>query len=109
MKNFVTTVAFLAALAISTRAAEPKDELKAAAKKLAAKPNYSWSLTTKSQGEGGGPAGDSDGKTEKDGYSFLTLSFGNTEVELAFKGDKAAIKRNDEWKGADELEGNSAT
>src|SRR5256885_138514 len=99
MKSVALVIALVVPLAFSIAAAEPKDELKAAAKKLAQQPNYSWTLTAKSQGGGGGPGADSDGKTEKEGYTFLTLSIGNTDVEVAFKGDKAAIKRNDEWKG----------
>ena len=108
MKAITLALTLLAALAIASTGAEPKDEVKAAAKKLAEKPNYSWTVVAKSQGGGGGPGGDSDGKTEKDGFTFVTLSVGNNDVEMAFKGDKAAIKRQDEWQAADELEGNNA-
>jgi hypothetical protein len=98
----------LSLVTLSAFAAEPKDELKVAAKKLAQQPNYSWSLRSKSQNGAGGPGADSDGKTEKDGYTFLTVSFGNTDIDIALKGEKAAVKLEDEWKGTDELEGNSA-
>src|SRR6185503_8544090 len=108
MKPIAVSLPILLALTFPMSAAEPNEEVKAAAKKLAQKPNYSWTLTSKSQGGGGGPAADTEGKAEKDGYTFMTMSFGNNDVEIAFKGDKAAIKRNDEWKSADELEGNSA-
>ncbi len=108
MKTITPILAFLAALTLTAFAADPKDELKAAAKKLAQQPNYSWSLRSKSQNGAGGPGADSDGKIEKDGYAFMTVSFGNTDIEIATKGDKAAVKREDEWKSTDELQGNDA-
>src|SRR5258706_14477361 len=108
MKTITPILAFLAALTLTAFAADPKDELKAAAKKLAQQPNYSWSLRSKSQNGAGGPGADSDGKTEKDGYTLLSLSFGNTDIDVAMKGEKTVIKREDEWKNTDELEGNSA-
>src|SRR5262245_37712942 len=108
MKNLALIASLLTAFVLSAAGAEPKDELKTAAKKLADKPNYAWSAVVKNQGGGGAAGGDSDGKTEKGGYTLVTLSVGNTEVEMAFKGEKAAIKREGEWQGTDELEGNNA-
>ena len=93
----------------SVLSVEPKEEVKTAAKKLAQKPNYSWLSTPKAEGGGNAGAGPAEGKTEKGGFSYVTFSLGNTDIELAFKGEKGAIKRPDEdWKGAEELEGNSA-
>ena len=109
MKTSIVTSLLLTAIAGSLLGAEPKDDVKAAAKNLAQKPNYSWVSTPKSEGGGNAGAGAAEGKTEKSGFTYVTLSVGNADVELAFKGAKAAIKRADEdWKSADELEGNSA-
>src|SRR5438034_9307281 len=98
MKIVAFTSVLITSLALAAFAAEPKDELKAAVKKLADQPNYSWTLVSKSQSGTGGPGADSEGQTEKDGYTLMTVSFGNTEIQVALKGDKAAIKRDDEWK-----------
>src|SRR5438552_13042924 len=108
MKTTTCILGFLSAVTLAAFAAEPKEELKAAAKKLGQQPNYSWSLRSKSQNGAGGPGADSDGKTEKDGYTLVTISFGNTDIDVVLKGDKAAIKREDEWKSTDELQGNDA-
>lgn len=92
----------------SAFAAEPKGDVIAAAKKLGSKPNYSWVSTPKVESGGNAGAGAAEGKTEKDGYTVVSLTVGNTDVEMAFKGDKSAIKRDEDWKSADELEGSSA-
>src|SRR4051812_1591594 len=109
MKTSLLILSVLASLTCTLTGAEPKEEVKAAAKKLAQKPNYSWVSTPKMEGGGNAGAGPTEGKTEKGGFSYVTFSLGNADIELAFKGDKAAIKRaEDDWKSADELEGNSA-
>jgi hypothetical protein len=95
----------LAALfALPTWAADLADEVKAAAKKLADKPNYSWSVKVESaqQGQGRGFAPPS-GKTEKDGYTVLTYTMGERTVEAVRKGEKVAVKSGEEWKSAEEL------
>jgi len=90
-------------------AADPKDEVKAAARKLGEKANYSWTATPKSEGDSiAAGAGAMEGQAEKGGITYVTMSVGNNDVEMAFKGDKAAIKREDEWQATDELEGNNA-
>jgi hypothetical protein len=65
--------------------------------------------TPKSEGtsNSAGP-GPTEGKTEKEGFTYVTFSIGNNDIGLAFKGDKAAIKRESEWQGSDELDGSSA-
>ena len=97
--------------AIPTWAAGPADEVKAAAQKLADQPNYSW--TTKSESAqaqgggggrfGGGGGGNSEGKTEKDGYTWLTFKQGENTTEAARKGDKVAVKSGADWKTPEEL------
>jgi hypothetical protein len=73
--------------------AGPKDEVTAAAKKLADKDNYAWKQTT----EGGFGGGTSEGKIEKEGYLWLTMTMRNNTVEAVKKGDKGAIKTQDGW------------
>ena len=98
------TIGTLALLAGSLLAADtgPKDEVTAAAKKLADKDNYAWKQTTENAGGGGFGGGASEGKTEKDGYTWLSLTMRDNTVEALKKGDKGAIKTQDGWKSISE-------
>jgi hypothetical protein len=109
MKRYFLALSAITLITASAWSTEPKDEVKAATKKLGQAANYSWSAKPKSEGDSSAAgAGPMEGSTEKDGYTFVTLSVGNTDVELAFKGEKAAIKQEEEWKGTDELDGSNA-
>ena len=108
MKTSILTISLLPVFTFSLISAEPSADVKAAAKKLAAKPNYSWTSTPKSESGNTPGSGPTEGQTEKDGFTYVTFSIGNNDIELAFKGDKAAIKREGEWQSSDQLEGDSA-
>jgi len=109
IKLSLLAAASCAIFASSVLSAEPKDDVKKAAKQLAGKSNYSWVANTKNEGDSAAPGpGAIEGQTEKGGFTYVTMSVGNNDIEMAFKGDKAAIKRQDEWQGTDELEGNDA-
>jgi hypothetical protein len=95
------TLALLAGSLIAANAA-PKDDLTAAAKKLADKDNYSWKQKTENAGGGGFGGGTSEGKTEKDGYLWLSLTMRDNTVEAVKKGDKGAIKTADGWQSISE-------
>jgi hypothetical protein len=95
------TMALLAGSLLAANAG-PKDEVTAAAKKLADKDNYAWKQTTENAGGGGFGAGTSEGKTEKDGYIWLTMTMRDNTVEAVKKGDKGAIKTQDGWKSLTE-------
>ncbi|HMJ91299.1 MAG TPA: hypothetical protein VK530_15870 [Candidatus Acidoferrum sp.] len=92
--------------------ADPKADVKAAAKKLAA--NYSWTSTPKIEGAGGGGGGGGNfrpGPTEgqlADGFVYQKSTFGERSFESLIKGEKAAIKGEDGWQNVDDLEGNRA-
>ncbi len=87
-------------------AADLAAEVKAAANKLAEKPSYGWTSTPKYQPEFPGLSlSPTEGKTEKDGYTFVVFSYNDNEVEMAFKGGKGAIKLQDEWNSESDLEG----
>jgi hypothetical protein len=82
--------------------AEPKDDLKAAFDSLSKKPNYSW--TSKSEIEGmqfTPPA--IEGKTEKDGFTLVTIKNDQASGEALSKGDKAVAKTTDGWKTSEQL------
>ncbi|MCX7872141.1 MAG: hypothetical protein N2487_02515 [Verrucomicrobiae bacterium] len=68
------------------------DEVKSAVKNLADKPNYSWTSTTQTatgQGRAGGPT---EGKTEKDGFTYLKMTRGDQTTEAVLKGEKVVVK-----------------
>jgi hypothetical protein len=83
----------------------PKDDVTAAAKKLAEKANYSWKTTTVVPDSARFKPGPTEGKTEKDGFTHATLSFGENVTEIALKGEKVVITdRDGAWQLASELE-----
>lgn len=89
-------------------AADPdaRSAVKAAAAALAAKANYSWTATTKM--EGGSQnfrIGPTEGKADKSGWSHTTGSFNDTKFESVYKDNNGALKRDDEWQTAEDLEG----
>jgi hypothetical protein len=85
-------------------AADPKDEVTAAAKNLADKDNYSWKQTTENAGGGGFGAGPSEGKVEKGGFTWVSMSGrDNNTIEAVKRGDKAAVKTEDGWQSVAEL------
>jgi hypothetical protein len=95
------TMALLAGSLLAANAA-PKDELTAAAKKLADKDNYAWKQTTENAGGGGFGGGTSEGKTEKDGYLWLSMTMRDNTIEAVKKGEKGAIKTQDGWQSLSE-------
>lgn len=96
-------------------AADPAEEVKAAAQKLADKGTYAWTAKNESpQGERGGGGGGggrggsgfgpASGKTEKGGYTYLAWQGRDSKTEAIKKGDKYVVKTGDEWQTASELE-----
>jgi hypothetical protein len=90
------TAVLLAASVLAVNAG-PKDELNAAAKKLADQDNYAWKQTTENAGGGGFGGGTTEGKIEKEGYLWLTTTMRDTSVEAVKKGDKGALKTQEGW------------
>lgn len=88
---------------------DAKAEVKAAAKKLSEKANYSWTSTPKTEGGGAGGnfrGGPTEGQTEKGGLTYVKTSFGERTIEAAMKGEKVVIKGEEGWESAADLEGN---
>jgi hypothetical protein len=96
-KSFFTAVAILTASTAALYAA-PKDDVAAAAKKLADADNYSWKSTTE-----GGFSSSAQGQTQKDGLTHVSSTFGDNTVEIVLKGDKGALKTDDGWKATSEV------
>ena len=117
----------LMALALMTAGsllADGKDDVTAAAKKLASAGNYSWSSTTENANAGGGGGGGGgggngggqrrgggrggfggpvSGKTEKDGYTMVTFGTGDNAMQGVTKGTKGAMQTQDGWQSIAEL------
>lgn len=94
----------LALMATPVAVAEiaPGDEVKAAAKKLAEAANYTWTTsTTVPEGSRWRP-GPTTGKTNKDGFSWLSTTMGDRTSESIVKGGKFVTKGDAGWQTADE-------
>jgi hypothetical protein len=100
----------------SLLAADAKDEVAGAAKKVSAAANYSWSsmTTNANPGSGGGGGGGRgrggrggggpmSGMTEKDGFTVMTFGEGDNAMKAVTKGDKGAIETQDGWQSIAEL------
>lgn len=74
--------------------ASPKDTVTSAAATLGREANYSWHTTVASPG--GGPFnGPSDGKTEKDGYTWISMVRNDATTLAVLKGTNGAINTPD--------------
>lgn len=103
--TFLVTAAFLAVSTLFAADTSPKDEVVAAAKKLADQPNYSWKATVTVPESVQWRPGPTEGKTEKDGYTCVTYTFGDNMTEVVKKDGKAAITDQDgAWQLASEME-----
>lgn len=111
MKRIAWTLIAMAAAASPSLAFDDKDDVKAAAKKLADAANYSWTTTIKNNAEAGGQAparfspGPIEGKTEKDGVTWYSMKQGENTFEAAMKGEKFAFKIRDQWMGSGDAPG----
>jgi hypothetical protein len=97
MKNIILCSAMMV-VAASVFAADPKEEVTAAAKKLGEQANYSWKTTVVVPESARFRPGPSEGKAEKDGCMCVKMTFGETTTEIVKKADKAAFTNRDgEW------------
>ena len=88
-------------LASSLLAAESKDEVTAAAKKLGQKDNYSWKTTL----DFGNFSTTTEGKVNQEGWACLSMTAGDNTREAFLKGGKAVVKLPEEgWQSLSELE-----
>lgn len=103
MKQHIV-IGLAALMATALLAADAKDEVKGAAKKLGDASGYSFKMNTESAGGGGGRmGGPTEGKTLKDGLVCLMMTRGDTTIEAFAKGGKAAVKTQDGWQSAEEI------
>jgi hypothetical protein len=94
----------LALLTSPLLAADSSDVI-AAAKKLADAPNYSWKQTTIVPEGSQFRPGPTEGKTERDGLTHVSLTMGDNTTHAVMKGDKAAFTdRDGAWQSASDSE-----
>jgi hypothetical protein len=98
IRNLIAVTATL--LFVASASAGPKEDVVEAAKKLADGGNYSWKSTVEAQFG----AGVTEGKTQKDGLTWLTINRGDTTTEVLLKGENAAIKTDGTWKSLQEVQ-----
>jgi hypothetical protein len=98
------TMALLAGSLIAA-VSSPKDDITAAAKKLAGASNYSWKSTVDMGPNAPFTPGPTEGKTEKDGFTWLSMSFNDNTSVGVMKGGKIAVKTDEGWKTAEEAGG----
>jgi hypothetical protein len=107
MKNLIVPCLVVFSAAICQAA--PADDVKAAAKKLADAPNYSWSTTTQNAGGGGGGrggfgGGPQSGVVEKDGFAVITRETQNGSSQTVRKGEKVVTQNMEgQWVTPEEL------
>jgi hypothetical protein len=101
-----STLALVAGSAVVVMA-DAKDDVTSAAQKLSDASNYSWKQTMENAngggggGRGGGPV---EGKTEKGGFTLLTMTRGDNTQQVVIKGDKVAMTNRDgEWQTSEEM------
>jgi hypothetical protein len=82
-------------LAAGSVMADSKDDVKAAAAALGSAANYTWQTTVDMGANSPFQLGPTDGKTEKDGYTTVTMSFGDNTSMAALKGTNAAVQTPD--------------
>ena len=83
--------------------AEPAEDAAAAAKKLAAAPNYSWTRTTEIANSQF-PAMPVEGQTEKGGATVTTASFNGNTFQTVRKGEQVAMQnREGTWMTMEEM------
>jgi major membrane immunogen (membrane-anchored lipoprotein) len=101
-KNLLLTMVMLAASSLLAADASSKDEVIGAATALGNQPNYSWHSTIEN-GNNGARRGPTDGKTEKDGYTTVSIMANDATIQLAFHGTNGAIKTADtDWQSVQE-------
>jgi hypothetical protein len=93
---FLASASLIAAFSL---VAADKDDVAAAAKKLAAADNYSWTTTIEAAQFAPGP---SHGKIQKDGLTWMDFSMRDTSGEAYLKGAKGAVKTDEGWKSLEE-------
>lgn len=85
----------LLAVPLFASESNPQAEVKNAAAALGGQTNYSWKTTVEVPANSRFRPGPTEGRTEKGGCTFLTMSFGDNVSEAVLKGTNGAVKTPD--------------
>ncbi len=102
MKRILLT-SLASALTLAACLADAKEDVKAAAQKLAEAANYSWTATTEIEGGPFTPAPVM-GKAEKGGYSIVSSERDGNTSTAVLKGDKGVMKTDAGWQTDEEIQ-----
>jgi hypothetical protein len=106
-RTLFATLLAVSAGALYSHAEGGKDDVVAAAKKLAAAPCYSWRTTLDWGANAQFRPGPTEGKLVKDGPVWVSVSLRDNTAEYVIKGGKTALKLQDGWKTPAEVEADS--
>lgn len=102
MKNLIAPCIAFSITAVAALAG-PSEEAAAAAKKLAAAPNYGWTRTTEIANSQF-PSMPVEGQTEKGGFTVTTASFNGNSFQTVRKGEQFAMQnREGAWTTMEEM------
>jgi hypothetical protein len=105
-KNLLIGTMALLAGSLLAADSSPKDDIIAAAKKLADGGNYSWKTTMDLGPNSQFTPGPTEGKMDKDGSTWLSSSFQDNTLEGLMNGTNHVVVKTEEgWKTAAELGG----
>ena len=94
-KNILFGMMLLAAGPLLAADSNPKDDVKTAATALGNAANYTWQTTVDMGADSPFQMGPTDGKTEKDGYTTVSMTMMDNTSSIALKGTNAAVKTAD--------------
>jgi hypothetical protein len=104
-KNILFTLTAFAAASLVAADSTPKDEITKAAKGLGDKANYSWRTTVVVPEDAPFKPGPTDGKADKEGLTWVSMSFFDNKLLAVVKGTKgAATNQEGAWKSLEELD-----
>ena len=101
-RNMIIGTLTLAAGSLLAADSSPKDDVTAAAKQLADNGNYSWTANMDLGPNAQFTPGPTEGKTDKDGLIWLSITFNDNTSEGLAKAGKVAVKTDEGWKTAKE-------
>jgi hypothetical protein len=105
MKKTLFSAMTLLAGSLLAADSTPKDDISAAAKKLGQEANYTWKAVVVVPEDAPFRPGPMEGRTEKDGLTKVTGTFGDNTWAFVRKGDKAALSNPDGgWDSLADLE-----
>jgi hypothetical protein len=103
--SIVFAIAALTAASLVAAESNPKDDVTSAAKALGEKSNYSWKATVVVPADSRFHPGPTEGKTEKNGATRVSMTFGDNTTELLMQGGKSAVHTEDGgWQSPSELD-----